>query len=245
LLPRCEKWSLAQAGCAALAFSPKATAPSPRCSSFPGRGAGSVASVESSRRPPVLSPRPLRPDSRQIYLVGPHRIHDAPRNVVVGRAPPTLQDVQISAKVDYGMRALLVLVAAAQPMTVEAIAANQAVPSKFLGVILNDLRRAGILVSHRGREAGYNLAWPAAHITTADVFRALDGPLAQVHGVGPEMATYHGSAEHLQEVWIAVRASLRALLENLTLEDIHRGKLPANIARLIADPDAWVAHRLG
>jgi len=101
----------------------------------------------------------------------------------------------------------------------------------------------GILASHRGREAGYNLARSAANITTADVFRALDGPLAQVHGLGPEMATYQGAAEHLQDVWIAVRASLRALLENLTLEDIHRGKLPVNIARLIADPDAWLARK--
>ena len=100
--------------------------------------------------------------------------------------------VQISAKVDYGMRALLVLVAASQPMTVEAIAADQAVPSKFLGVILNELRRAGILVSHRGREAGYNLARPAAHITTADVFRVLDGPLAQVHGLGPKWPRTRG-----------------------------------------------------
>ena len=134
------------------------------------------------------------------------------------------------------------LAGASQPMTVEAIAADQAVPSKFLGVILNELRRAGILVSHRGREAGYELARPAAQITTADVFRALEA-LAQVHGIGPEMATYEGPAEHLQEVWIAVRASLRALLENLTIEDIRVGKLPARIARLVADPDAWVTRK--
>jgi Rrf2 family protein len=161
----------------------------------------------------------------------------------LAKVPPYTAGVQISAKVDYGMRALLVLAGASQPMTVEAIAGNQAVPSKFLGVILNELRRAGILVSHRGREAGYELARPAAQITTADVFRALEGPLAQVHGIGPEMATYEGSAEHLQEVWIAVRASLRALLENLTIEDIRVGKLPARIARLVADPDAWVTRK--
>ena len=88
------------------------------------------------------------------------------------KVPPYTAGVQISAKVDYGMRALLVLAGASQPMTVEAIAGDQAVPSKFLGVILNELRRAGILVSHRGREAGYELARPAAQITTADVFRA-------------------------------------------------------------------------
>ena len=92
------------------------------------------------------------------------------------KVPPYTAGVQISAKVDYGMRALLVLAGASQPMTVEAIAGDQAVPSKFLGVILNELRRAGILVSHRGREAGYELARPATQITAADVFRALRGP---------------------------------------------------------------------
>ena len=94
----------------------------------------------------------------------------------LAKVPPYTAGVQISAKVDYGMRALLVLAGASQPMTVEAIASDQAVPSKFLGVILNELRRAGILVSHRGREAGYELARPAAQITTADVFLRLRGP---------------------------------------------------------------------
>ena len=85
--------------------------------------------------------------------------------------------MQISAKVDYGVRALLVLAATSEPMTAEALAKDQGLPGKFLGVILNDLRRAGIVVSHRGREAGYNLARPGSEITLADVIRALEGPL--------------------------------------------------------------------
>jgi len=152
--------------------------------------------------------------------------------------------VQISAKVDYGMRALLVLASASEPMTADALAADQGLPGKFLGVILNDLRRSGILVSHRGREAGYNLARPASEITAADVIRALEGPLAQVKGIRPEQATYQGAAQHLQEAWIAVRASLRAVLEHLTIDDIVTGELPAPIAQLVADPDAWVGRRL-
>ncbi|HTW06018.1 MAG TPA: Rrf2 family transcriptional regulator [Acidimicrobiales bacterium] len=152
--------------------------------------------------------------------------------------------MQISAKVDYGMRALLVLASASEPMTADALAADQGLPGKFLGVILNDLRRSGILVSHRGREAGYNLARPASEITAADVIRALEGPLAQVKGIRPEQATYQGAAQHLQEAWIAVRASLRAVLEHLTIDDIVTGELPAPIAQLVADPDAWVGRRL-
>jgi Rrf2 family protein len=152
--------------------------------------------------------------------------------------------VQISAKVDYGMRALLVLASASEPMTADALATDQALPGKFLGVILNDLRRAGILVSHRGREAGYHLARPASEITAADVIRALEGPLAQVKGLRPEQATYQGAAQHLQEAWIAVRASLRAVLEHITIEDIVKGELSPPIAQLVADPDAWVGRRL-
>ena len=157
--------------------------------------------------------------------------------------PAYTAGVQISAKVDYGMRALLVLASASEPMTADALAADQVLPGKFLGVILNDLRRAGILVSHRGREAGYNLARPASEITAADVIRALEGPLAQVKGLRPEQATYQGAAQHLQDAWIAVRASLRAVLEHITIADIAKGELQPAVALLVADPDAWVARR--
>jgi Rrf2 family protein len=129
-------------------------------------------------------------------------------------------------------------------MTAEAVATDQGLPGKFLGVILNDLRRAGILVSHRGREAGYNLARPASEITLADVIRALEGPLAQVRGVRPETATYQGAAQHLQDAWIAVRASLRAVLEHMTIEQVATGQLSPEVAQLVADPDNWVARRL-
>ncbi len=153
--------------------------------------------------------------------------------------------MQISAKVDYGVRALLVLAVAGEPMTVEAMAAKQDLPAKFLGVILNELRRAGIVASHRGRDAGYNLARPAAEVTVADVIRALEGPLAQVRGERPESTTYQGAAKHLQEAWIAVRASLRSVLESMSLEDITSGEFAPQVSAFITDPDAWVGRRLG
>jgi Rrf2 family protein len=142
------------------------------------------------------------------------------------------------------MRALLVLAIASEPMTADALAADQELPGKFLGVILNELRRGGIVVSRRGREAGYNLARPASEISLADVIRALEGPLAQVRGLRPETATYQGAAQHLQEAWIAVRASLRAVLEHITIDHVARGEMPPEVAQLVADPDAWVARRL-
>jgi len=148
--------------------------------------------------------------------------------------------VYISAKVDYAMRALLVLAAAGEPMTVDAMATDQGLPPKFLGVIFSDLRKAGIVVSQRGRDAGYHLARPAKEVTVAEVIRALEGPLAEVRGSRPEMATYQGAAKHLQEAWIAVRASLRSVLEHTTIGDILAGELQPHVAALVAEPDAWV-----
>ncbi|HUB72053.1 MAG TPA: Rrf2 family transcriptional regulator [Acidimicrobiales bacterium] len=151
--------------------------------------------------------------------------------------------MQISAKSDYGVRALLVLASHPGPMTADELAADQKLPPKFLGVILNDLRRAGIVVSHRGREAGYELARPASKISVADIIRALEGPLAEVHGVRPELAVYEGAAQHLQEAWIAVRASLRAVLERVSVENLVTGDLPPEVARLVADPDSWAGRQ--
>jgi len=153
--------------------------------------------------------------------------------------------VHISAKVDYGVRALLELAASHEPMTGEALAKKQGLPVKFLGVILNDLRRAGIVASQKGAVAGYRLARPASEVSLADVIRSLEGPLAEVRGLRPEEAVYDGPAQHLREVWVALRSSLRSVLENVTLEDIVRGPLPEVVVRLTADSEAWRAHRLG
>lgn len=148
--------------------------------------------------------------------------------------------MHISAKVDYGMRALLTLADRDEPTTGEALAAAQHLPVKFLGAILNELRRAGLVASQRGAEGGYRLARPASQIAVADVMRALDGPLAEVRGLRPETTVYEGAAAHLQDVWVAIRASLRNVLERVTLDDVVRGRLPTAVAKLTADPDAWV-----
>ena len=152
--------------------------------------------------------------------------------------------VNISAKADYAMRALLLLATdeTGKPVKGQALAESQGIPLKFLENILLELRNAGIVGSQRGAVGGYWLARPAGEVTMAEVIRAVDGPLAHVRGLRPETASYDGAAEHLQEVWIAVRAALRSVLEKVTLADVASGKLPRVIQRLNADPDAWVAH---
>jgi Rrf2 family protein len=154
----------------------------------------------------------------------------------------TIAPVHIPAKVDYGLRALLLLAAVEEAQSAENLAADQGLPPRFLGAILADLRRAGLVVSQRGAEGGYRLARPAAEITAADVIRALDGPLAEVRGYRPESTSYEGAAAHLQDIWVAVRASLRNVLEHVTLAEIVSGRLPRAVATLTAQADAWKPH---
>jgi Rrf2 family protein len=152
--------------------------------------------------------------------------------------------VNISAKSDYAVRAMLTLAAQEGPRPVkgELIATSQDIPVKFLENILVDLRRAGLVASQRGAEGGYRLSRPASDITVADVIRAVDGPLANIRGIRPEEAEYTGTAESLRDVWIAMRAALRQVLEHVTLADVASGALPASVTRLTAEADAWLPH---
>jgi Rrf2 family protein len=149
--------------------------------------------------------------------------------------------VQIPAKADYGIRALLTLANAKASLSAEHLAGEQGIPPRFLGAILSDLRRAGLVVSQRGSEGGYQLARPASQITIADALRAISGPMAGVRGLRPETVSYEGAATNLRDVWVAVRATLRNLLEHVTLEQVASGNLPAVVTRLTKDPDAWQA----
>jgi Rrf2 family protein len=152
--------------------------------------------------------------------------------------------VRISAKADYAVRATAELAAATGrgPLKADRIAQAQSIPLRFLLNILSELKHARIVQSHRGAEGGYELARPPEQITLADVIRAVEGPLASVHEERPEEITYRGPAESLQEVWISVRANLRAVLEAVTLADLAAGSLPASVKSLAADPEAWVPH---
>jgi Rrf2 family protein len=150
--------------------------------------------------------------------------------------------VRISAKADYAVRAAVELAASSgeKPVKAERIATAQEIPLNFLENILGELRHSGIVRSQRGAEGGFMLAKPADKITVADVMRAVEGPLASVRGAPPEEATYGGAAGALPRVWIAVRANLRGVVENVTLADIAAGRIPAKINRLAEDPEAWV-----
>lgn len=152
--------------------------------------------------------------------------------------------MRVSAKADYAIRAAVELAAAGgeEPVKGDRIAQAQEIPQNFLENILADLRNAGIVASRRGADGGYWLARAADEVSLADVIRAVDGPLANVRGIRSEQVAYQGSAEPLRDVWIAVRASLRNVLEHVSLADLARGDLPENVRELAADPEAWTPH---
>jgi Rrf2 family protein len=152
--------------------------------------------------------------------------------------------VRLNARVDYALRAVVELASVGGtsdgPVTAERLATGQDIPPKFLESILLQLRRAGIVHSQRGPDGGYWLAKPAEDISLAEVIRVIDGPLANVRGQRPEALGYQGTAAALQEVWIALRASEREILELVTVAHVAKGQLPKRVRTLAADPEAWV-----
>lgn len=143
------------------------------------------------------------------------------------------------------MRAAVELAASerdGKPVKGEQLARSQAIPHNFLENILTELRRAGIVRTRRGADGGYQLARPAAEVTVADVLRAVEGPLAAVQGVRPDQLQYGGAAAELPEVWVALRASLRDVLEHVTIADIAGGRLPPVVKEHTRRKDAWRPH---
>ena len=151
--------------------------------------------------------------------------------------------MRVTARADYAVRAAIELVgaSAAAPRKADSIAVAQGIPLSFLENILNQLKSAGVVRSQRGPEGGWWLLRGPQDVTVADVIRAVEGPLASVRGERPENLAYDGSAGSLQDVWIALRANIRAVLERVTLADLATGKLPKAVAALAREPAAWTS----
>ncbi len=143
----------------------------------------------------------------------------------------------MSAKAEYAVRAMVQLATVDDGVLVKTddLAKAQGIPAQFLVDILSDLRTDRLVRSHRGRDGGYALARPAASISIADVLRCIDGPLASVRDIGLGDLPYSGPTAALTDVWRALRASMRAVLEQTTLADVATGELPAQVATLASD----------
>ena len=150
--------------------------------------------------------------------------------------------MRISAKADYAVRAALELAAApdGEPVKGERLAESQGIPLQFLEHILLELKHARLIQARRGARGGYWLARDPAEVTIADVIRAVEGPLANIHENAPEELHYGGPAEKLRDVWVATRAALRSVLENVTLAEVADGELPWRIEAILNAPEAWL-----
>ncbi len=150
--------------------------------------------------------------------------------------------MHITAKADYAVRAVVELSDSSQlePRKVDDIAQAQSIPVSFLENILTQLRSSGIVRSQRGPEGGYWLARPPEEVNLAHIIRAVEGPLVGIRGQRPEEVEYRGSAESLQPVWVAVRSSLRKVLEHVTVADVASGKLPKDVLALTREEEAWL-----
>ena len=152
--------------------------------------------------------------------------------------------MRITHKVDYGVRAVVALARAEAerpgvPVKRETLATAEQIPGKFLDDILRLLRNSSLLKSHRGPEGGWTLGRPAAEITVADIIRVLEGPLASVRGIRPHELEADGVQEPFVSLWVAVRVSLRSVLEHVTVADLAAGSLPDDVAARLAEPGAW------
>ena len=157
--------------------------------------------------------------------------------------------MRITAKVDYAVRAAIELARThpddgrpPEPVTRQRLAEAQDIPAKFLEHILRDLKRSDLVGSLRGAEGGYWLQRRPDEISVADVIRAVEGPLADVRGVRPDTLEYPEDLAALQRTWIALRANLRAVLEQVTIGDLSRGELPEAVDALATSPEAWRRH---
>jgi Rrf2 family protein len=150
--------------------------------------------------------------------------------------------VKVSASLDYALRAMVELADAAPgtPVKADEIGERQGIPARFLAHLLAELRKADLVASGRGYTGGYWLGRPAAQITVADIARVIDGPLADVHGLAPELLGAPGVAAPTRDLWIAMRAAIRSVLERVTVADLVAGRLPDDVRALLDDPDAWV-----
>lgn len=194
--------------------------------------------------PPLVAPAPALVKAAPARVTAASTLVASARRLVLeDRRVRQTARVDISARVDYAVRAMLILADAdaegSGPVSVDTLSTRQELPRKFLEAIFADLRRSELVLSRRGARGGYVLGRPRGEISVGEIFRAVDGPLAEVRGLRPHETEYQGVAMHLPSLWVAVRASLREVLDGTSIEDLRTGDLPDRVRQLLTAPDAW------
>ncbi len=136
--------------------------------------------------------------------------------------------MNLSQKCQYALRSLFEL---ARPsgqglISVGQIAEAQAIPKRFLELILNELKHAGFVTSRRGPRGGYMLAMSPEDISVGDVIRFADGPIAPVRCVASDKhrgddCPLHGSCAFIS-LWERARDAASAIYDETSLGDLVR-----------------------
>lgn len=143
--------------------------------------------------------------------------------------------MRLNGRIDYAIRAAVELASRQGGVVpLDDIAVAQNLPTEYVRSAMRDLRRSGIVASRRGHDGGYSMNRDPADVTLADIIRSVDGPLTEVRGERPDTVVYTGVAAPLKDVWLALRANERLILESVTLQHVIDGELPSQITDVLA-----------
>jgi Rrf2 family protein len=147
----------------------------------------------------------------------------------------------LSQKAKYALKAMIALAEAEEGALVQAqdIATRQNVPKKFLELILLELKKRGLIHSHRGKQGGYTLAKPAHEITFGQIVRIMDGPLAPIPCAS--LTGYRRCADCRDEEACAIRRVMRGVrdavsgvLDQVSLADVRANRPETSVVRALA-----------
>lgn len=130
--------------------------------------------------------------------------------------------MRITRKSDYGLRAMFELARSYErtPISIADIAARHGIPDPFLEKIMQELRESGLVEAIHGRGGGYTLKKSPAQISIRDIVRALEGPVALVTCLDPELRCQIEGGCPTSLIWNLINAKFEESLNSLTLEDI-------------------------
>lgn len=132
--------------------------------------------------------------------------------------------MQVSQKCQYAVRAIFELAKhyGQGPVRISDVAEAQAIPPRFLEVILGELKQGGFVESRRGKEGGYMLVRSPRELSAGDVIRFVEGPLGPVDCVSS--ATQDACALHdhcvFMPMWRRAQEAVEAVFDCTTFQDL-------------------------
>ncbi len=129
--------------------------------------------------------------------------------------------MKLTTRGHYSVKALLdlSLQQSNTPISVKEIALRQDLPVAYLEKLLIDMRRAGLVVSFRGAQGGYQLAKLPAQISLGEILESVGETIEPL----PRYAPDNNQAEDwvTYSIWHRLHKKLSEALYNISLEDLY------------------------